>query len=822
VTAPTEPLVDPIVDPIGSVVAMVAAADPTLRQDTIRQIAEQVGGGRAKRRRLAVALADDPSVLVTGRSPAPKVVGELLLALRRADAARISPPWCADCGREVTSMQRRGADWYCCPCFVRPQACAGCGQERQVAFRDRHGRPRCIRCPDQDASDPHRVLVEVITAIEPALPADAVAAAIEATVTKAAHLQKLAWVLQDAPELLTGDGARAPFPMVLRLIDALCDAGATRIRRLVCPRCQRVVALSKQRDGLRICRGCCARARAVACARCGTVREPAARDPNGQPLCPHCLVSDPINLEACVGCGRRRRVSTRTADGPRCQTCTPRTTMTCSICGTTRPCTLSKATGQPWCAACARSWARCAGCGRLAPVRAGTRDAPLCGTCAVPDADRWKACPTCGTPGRLIAGACRRCHLHQQLGDLLADPTGHVRPELQALHQALASVERPATVLNWLARNAPRTVLVDLAAGRRPLSHAALDELPASKPLAHLRSILVAAGALPARDEHLAQLERWTTRLVAARADPDERQLLHRYAVWHVLRRLRARTRDAHTTHQQATTARRRIAAAAAFLDWLGARDTTLVACTQADLDAWMATASRNQRGQTGAFVRWARNQRLTRLDFPATRWAGPAGVIDAEARWQQARWLLRDDTLNPEDRVAGLLVLLYAQQPAAIGRLTIDHVIVDAADGQVRLRLGREPVVLPDPLVRLVLRLVATRHGHATIGELGTSRWLLPGGRPGQPISAYQLTQRLHQLGVHPAQARSTALFQLATELPAAILARLLGLHISVAVQWQHAAAGDWTGYAAEVSRRNGPAQHHDDQHPPGRGRKA
>jgi hypothetical protein len=49
----------------------------------------------------------------------------------------------------------------------------------------------------------------------------------------------------------------------------------------------------------------------------------------------------------------------------------------------------------------------------------------------------------------------------------------------------------------------------------------------------------------------------------------------------------------------------------------------------------------------------------------------------------------------------------------------------------------------------------------------------------------------------------RSTALFQLATDLPAAILARMLGIHITVAVAWQRASAGDWTDYAAEISRR-------------------
>jgi len=127
-------------------------------------------------------------------------------------------------------MQLRGQDWYCSPCYTRPQPCASCGQHRQVTFRDRHGRPRCSQCPDHDDRDPRQVLIGIITTLDPGLGADAVTTAITTTLSKPAHAQKLAWAIQAAPELLTGDGAKAPFPMVLRLIDALRDAGATRIQ----------------------------------------------------------------------------------------------------------------------------------------------------------------------------------------------------------------------------------------------------------------------------------------------------------------------------------------------------------------------------------------------------------------------------------------------------------------------------------------------------------------------------------------------------------------------------------------------------------------
>ena len=150
--------------------------------------------------------------------------------------------------------------------------------------------------------------------------------------------------------------------------------------------------------------------------------------------------------------------------------------------------------------------------------------------------------------------------------------------------------------------------------------------------------------------------------------------------------------------------------------------------------------------------------------------------ALFALARRAQARWLLHDHTVSPVDRVAGLLVLLYAQTPAAVSRLTLEH--VQTAEHAVHLRLGREPVTLPEPLAGLVLDLITRHRGHAALGDQGASPWLFPGG-PGQPISAYQLADRLRQLGLRPAQSRTTALFGLATELPAAVLARLLGIHI-------------------------------------------
>ena len=82
-------------------------------------------------------------------------------------------------------------------------------------------------------------------------------------------------------------------------------------------------------------------------------------------------------------------------------------------------------------------------------------------------------------------------------------------------------------------------------------------------------------------------------------------------------------------------------------------------------------------------------------------------------------------------------------------------------------------------------------------------SPWLFPGRKPGSALTEDALAQRLHALGISPRQGRSTALFTLAAEVPAAILAKTLGIHVQAAIQWQKISAGDWTAYAADVSRR-------------------
>jgi hypothetical protein len=68
----------------------------------------------------------------------------------------------------------------------------------------------------------------------------------------------------------------------------------------------------------------------------------------------------------------------------------------------------------------------------------------------------------------------------------------------------------------------------------------------------------------------------------------------------------------------------------------------------------------------------------------------------------------------------------------------------------------------------------------------------------PGQPISTHAMTQKLGRDGITVRAARNGALAALAADLPAAILADLLGIHRHTAVRWVAYARRDWAEYLA------------------------
>ena len=160
--------------------------------------------------------------------------------------------------------------------------------------------------------------------------------------------------------------------------------------------------------------------------------------------------------------------------------------------------------------------------------------------------------------------------------------------------------------------------------------------------------------------------------------------------------------------------------------------------------------------------------------------------------------------------RAAGALILLFGLQAQRIRHLCSDHVV--HRDGNTYLTTGRHPILLP-PRLGALMRMLATQPPNRLMIHHGPQapRWLFPGRVPGQPIDNHSLTNRLNRHGISARLARNGALAALAADLPAAILADLLGMHINTAVRWVTYVRRDWTDYLAARAAEHGRLRHRD-----------
>ena len=146
-----------------------------------------------------------------------------------------------------------------------------------------------------------------------------------------------------------------------------------------------------------------------------------------------------------------------------------------------------------------------------------------------------------GLRGQPAAGPVRQLPAGTAAAGTAGRPEAASAPARAA--EGSARGDRPAgDPLRWLAKPPVAAVLSGIAAESRDLSHGELDRLEQTPVLAHLRSVLVATGMLPPRDEQMARLERFTSEIIDGRPDPEQRQVLRRYATWHLLRRSAAGT----------------------------------------------------------------------------------------------------------------------------------------------------------------------------------------------------------------------------------------------------------------------------------------
>jgi hypothetical protein len=694
--------------------------------------------------------------------------------------------------------------------------------------------------------------VDTARRASPELDPRAARRAIEQAAATSRERNLLAGFLGDHADGLNSGASSGP-PVIARVVDALRALGATNLAKPRCARCEGEKKLSYVVDGGRICAACSAMVKAKECVRCGRIRPVSCSTPEG-PICSRCRAQDAERHNPCVRCGERKLAAKRTDEGPVCHGCYERPESKCDACGQhtkihskrsgralcdrcyrsparlcgmcgkigiilrrgddtgavdicercyeqpvvkcvrcgrTRRCSARSDKG-PLCQACAPRLVRaCSRCGRERPAQAVTKNGPVCSTCY--DHVHRTPCGSCGKSCRPYErGRCARCVLRERIETLLSG-NASIRPELQPLVEAIGESPRPVSMLRWLSHSDGADVLKRLASGEVDLSHEGLDGLTRTKRLDHLRGLLVATQLLPETVDEFDRLEPWLDELLAE-VPPRRAQVVRAFASWRILRRARRKAEQGRLSENGVKWARLRIRQALVFLEWLGDHDIELEALAQRDVDLWLAGGP-TTRYVVRDFLTWARERKIVPdVEVPARQVRTPVHAVDDDERWSQVDRLLSDDSIELDVRVAGLFSLLYGQHLSRVSRLRRADLDIESGRATA-VCFGADRVVLPPGLDSLTGGLLE-RRGHALIR--GDSTWLFPGGTPGRPITAERFRRRLAEVGVELRPTRQAALLQLAAELPAPVLADLLGLHTNTAVEWVRAARGDWSVYAA------------------------
>ena len=757
-----------IVRAVDAVVAAVPHLDPML----VRAAVLRVTARTRSRDMIAEHLAARPTALVDGDSIAPAPVARLIAELIAVGVEGLVLPRCLDCGEEKPLTRGVPGGRVCNTCVKRrrpKEVCGRCGELRQRATRDPDGQPICAACHRLTYISPvHRCTVcgvnrsyrtrkRICSQCRERPHTTCGTCGQLAAIPAAGERARCSHCRLGSPEPCEGCGE--------------LTVGRARQGRPRCERCyQRPVGTCGRCGRVRtiVCLGVdgdpdlcalCWRGPTVACERCGKVR-PCRGERRGRLLCGSCT---PVRPQPCAHCGRARRPTAHWTEGPVCAGCYRRALAAkdeCRRCGQTR---------------------------RL--MRYPGHEQPVCRHCA--GAPAHNECGRCGGEDAPYArGLCARCVLRERLTELLRDERQRAWVGLEGLFEELLAARSPRDKIRWLERSRAVPLLAQIARGELPCTHETLDRHGSDQSIRWLEHLMVGTGALPTRDPALARLERWIEELLAAHA---REPALRTFARWVVLRRYRRKSQRAPLDGGVLSRAKVEIGSAAAFLRFLEQRGRSLEDCRQADVDAWLA-GERADRHIARSFARFAMAQKLMpRLEFPSRRRGGPTAPVSRGDPVELAQRLLHDPELCARDRVASVLIAVFAQPVVRVARLTTDHVAIDGDN--ITIRLGDTAVGMPEPIARDVRELLAHTAERSPTAPRD-ARWLFPGAVASRPIGEQVLSRRMKQIGVECNPARRAALLHLAGRIPASIIADTLGVHIATATQWARIAGRPWGDY--------------------------
>lgn len=459
---------------------------------------------------------------------------------------------------------------------------------------------------------------------------------------------------------------------------------------------------------------------------------------------------------------------------------------------------------------------RCERCQQqVAKIRVRWPDGAICGRCFTEATHTYGTCPECGEhrmlPGRSADGqplcrdcagittalTCTRCHREAERFRtglcircvLRDDLTAVLKPgddlRLHRLVALLAGGERPESIYTYMRTGTKARALLEAIGDRElALTQDAFDQLPRSKAVEHLRALLAHHRMMPDRgNETLVRFEQWLATRITDLPDDGTSQLIERYAAWQHLKRIRAKATDPDANLETVThAAKQDITEAGKFLLWLRTHHHVRAdRLRQHHIDDYLSDGP-STRKHVRNFVRWFNSQQghpNGTLDVPF-RNAQTTPMITQAERIQLVRNCIEHDHVIPATRIAGLILLLWAQPLTKIVMLRRDR-LATTPEG-MHITLGTHAALVPEALTEMFWKHLQNPGNQNTINA--DTPWLFPGRTAGQHLHSATLSARFKVLGIDAQRARNATLRDLSQELDARSLIDLLGYSPGIIAQ--------------------------------------